>query len=120
MTKNSKKKKKTEELIAVWTTLKPKLMITINQLKEIKTHGFKEVYRSNSAIQKIRMAEENNDSKIARLEKQLLVDSQRYQSQLTTRLNEYTRLEKKLEQIRNLLADQQLNKLIALYKRGEI
>ena len=109
-----------EEVIAVWTTLKAKLITTINELKDIKTQGFKEVYASNSAIQKIPVVEENDDSKVQRLEKQLLVDSQRYQSQLTTRLNEYTRLEKKLEQIRNLVADGEVKKLQRMMKKGEI
>ncbi|CAJ0831419.1 15995_t:CDS:2, partial [Entrophospora sp. SA101] len=39
-------------------------MIAINELKDIKTHGFKEVYASNSAIQKIHVSQES-DEKIA-------------------------------------------------------
>ncbi|CAH1767361.1 7372_t:CDS:2 [Entrophospora sp. SA101] len=47
-------------------------------------------------------------------------DEQSYLTQLKVQGEKYISLEKKLEQIRDLIADQQLNKLMALYKKGEI
>lgn len=46
--------------------------------------------------------------------------SKEYKRQLNIRLQEYTNLETKLEKVRNLIADNQIDKLKKLYKRGEI
>ena len=47
-------------------------------------------------------------------------ENQQYEARLRISCEKYTRLEQKLEQIRDLLADEKLNKLMALYKKGEI
>ena len=99
-------------------------MITINELKDIKTQGLKEVYASNSAVQKLHITQESAEScairRAEQLERQLRVETNQYQEQLRVRLTEFTRLEQKLDRVRDLVADNRLPKLIALYKKGEI
>ena len=110
--------------MAVWTELKVKLITTINELKDIKAHGFKEVYGSNAAVQKIHITQESAESwairRAEQLERQLRIETGHYQEQLKVRLTEFTRLEQKLDRVRNLVADGEVKKLMALYKRGEI
>ena len=99
-------------------------MITINELKDIKEKGFKEVYASNSALQKLHITQESAEScairRAEQLERQLQVETDQYQEQLQVRLTEFTRLEQKLERVRNLVVDNEIEKLKVLYKRGEI
>jgi hypothetical protein len=97
-------------------------MTTITELKQIKDKGFSQVYASNAALQKLHVSQETEESKADRLEERLKADSRNYNQQLRVKSLEYTNLEKKLEQIRNLIADKQttLNKLKSLVKRGEI
>jgi len=77
---------------------------TITEFHEIKAHGFKEVYASNSALQKLHITQESAEScairRAERLERQIRVETDQYQEQLQVRLTEFTRLEQKLEKIR--------------------
>ena len=131
MTENAKKKKKTDQIIAVWTNLKQNLIKTISELKANQKDNWA-LTKPKSTPQSV-WSDQINVPELVQENRQLhylysletslhnrAEENKAYEARLARELQKLTNLEQKLEKIRNLVADQQLNKLIALYKKGEI
>lgn len=99
------KKKKTEEVITAWQELKNKIQ---NNWKEGKVLTFRPFTKPIEAAEEIKNQ--------VRMIKNYQEDEREFQRERTS----FTKLESKLEMIRNLIADGELEKLKRMCKKGEI